>query len=194
MRDFGEIWNEVNNILGNFSQIEASAMYNTIKDLPKGSEVVEIGSYCGRSSALLGMMGMDRGWNLTYVDPFITATLEGKSSRPVFIENMKRLGIKYKLIDDVWTDHTYEDLDEGTRKAGRKFKKKIDFLFIDGNHIYNGVKTDCEVWLPKVKTGRAVAFHDYQSSWDGVKQAVDEVSEQLAHGQIFDTMLISIKL
>lgn len=36
----------------------------------------------------------------------------------------------------------------------------IDFLFIDGDHRYNGVKSDFEMYSPLVRKGGIVAFHD----------------------------------
>lgn len=38
--------------------------------------------------------------------------------------------------------------------------KYIDFLFIDGDHSYYGVKRDFEMYGPLVKKGGIVAFHD----------------------------------
>jgi predicted O-methyltransferase YrrM len=36
----------------------------------------------------------------------------------------------------------------------------LDLLFIDGDHTYNGVKQDFEMYSPFVKSGGIVAFHD----------------------------------
>jgi len=38
--------------------------------------------------------------------------------------------------------------------------KEIDFLFIDGDHTYEGVKQDYEMYSPLVKKGGYIAFHD----------------------------------
>ncbi|UCD80007.1 MAG: class I SAM-dependent methyltransferase [Desulfobacterales bacterium] len=38
--------------------------------------------------------------------------------------------------------------------------QKIDFLFIDGDHTYEGVKQDFEMYQPLVKNGGLIAFHD----------------------------------
>lgn len=38
--------------------------------------------------------------------------------------------------------------------------KKIDFLFIDGDHSYNGVKMDFEMYCPLVREGGIIVFHD----------------------------------
>lgn len=37
---------------------------------------------------------------------------------------------------------------------------KIDFLFIDGDHSYDGVKKDFEMYHPLVRSGGLIAFHD----------------------------------
>lgn len=38
--------------------------------------------------------------------------------------------------------------------------EKIDFLFIDGDHTYEGVKEDFKMYGPLVKTNGLIAFHD----------------------------------
>lgn len=37
---------------------------------------------------------------------------------------------------------------------------KLDFLFIDGDHTYKGVKKDFEMYSPLVRKGGIIAFHD----------------------------------
>lgn len=62
-----------------------------------------------------------------------------------------------------------------SKMMGRKFHHPIDFLFIDGDHSYQAVQADIQVWLPKVKVGGLVGFHDYREDFfPGVVQAVDE--------------------
>ena len=39
----------------------------------------------------------------------------------------------------------------------------IDLLFIDGDHQYDSVREDLKKWLPRVKVGGKVVFHDYDS-------------------------------
>jgi predicted O-methyltransferase YrrM len=38
--------------------------------------------------------------------------------------------------------------------------RKLDFLFIDGDHSYEGVKADYEMYSPLVGSGGWIAFHD----------------------------------
>jgi predicted O-methyltransferase YrrM len=42
--------------------------------------------------------------------------------------------------------------------------EKIDFLFIDGDHRYEGVKSDFEMYKPLVKQEGLIAFHDIVDS------------------------------
>jgi hypothetical protein len=65
----------------------------------------------------------------------------------------------------------------------------FDWIYIDGNHRYEFVKLDLEMFLPKVKHHGLVAGDDYGSAgwWqDGVTKAVDEA---IASGQ-FEKVLI----
>jgi len=60
-------------------------------------------------------------------------------------------------------------------KVGQKWIEPVDLVFIDGDHSYKGCKADIEAWLPHIKKGGAIVFHDYQSGkWPDVKKAVDE--------------------
>ena len=65
------------------------------------------------------------------------------------------VGFSYDLVDQ---------FDDGS----------IDFLFIDGDHRYEGIKKDLQDWYPKVKHGGVISGHDYNEPSCGVKQAVDE--------------------
>jgi len=37
----------------------------------------------------------------------------------------------------------------------------FDFIYIDGNHNYDSVRQDIDVWFPKVKKGGLLGGHDY---------------------------------
>jgi hypothetical protein len=51
----------------------------------------------------------------------------------------------------------------------------FDMIYIDGDHSYNGVKTDLNSAFLKVKNGGLICGHDYISSkFEGVVRAVDE--------------------
>ena len=51
----------------------------------------------------------------------------------------------------------------------------VDFVFIDAEHTYEGVRDDIIAWSPKVRPGGIIAGHDYTPErFPGVVAAVDE--------------------
>lgn len=55
-------------------------------------------------------------------------------------------------------------------------KVKFDFVFIDGDHTYEGVKNDFELCLPHLAANAIVGFHDIKSS-EGVKKFYEELKK-----------------
>lgn len=50
----------------------------------------------------------------------------------------------------------------------------LDWIFIDGNHSYESLKEDIELYLPKIKKDGLISGHDYGLQLSGVKEAVQE--------------------
>jgi predicted O-methyltransferase YrrM len=65
--------------------------------------------------------------------------------------------------------------------------RRVDFLFIDGDHSYKGVRRDFELYSPLVRSGGLVALHDIASPiapgvsrfWEELKGAY-ETDERIA--------------
>jgi len=58
-------------------------------------------------------------------------------------------------------------------EASRWFPdRSVDFIMLDGDHNYDGIRDDISAWLPKMKVGAMMTGDDY--GWPGVKRAVDE--------------------
>ncbi|GAH99526.1 unnamed protein product, partial [marine sediment metagenome] len=53
--------------------------------------------------------------------------------------------------------------------------EKLHLLFIDGDHSYDCVKKDFELYSPLVKKGGVIAFHDIAYPTVGVKIFWDEI-------------------
>jgi predicted O-methyltransferase YrrM len=75
-------------------------------------------------------------------------------------------------------------------------KEGLDFLFIDGDHSYDGVKRDFEMYGSLINPAGLIAFHDIDYSrdvrrfWDEVKvgRRFQEIRDD--HGQTFGIGLI----
>jgi predicted O-methyltransferase YrrM len=63
---------------------------------------------------------------------------------------------------------------------------KLDFLFIDGDHTYDGVRKDFEMYCKLVRKGGLIAFHDivpgHLCGWvGGVPRFWDEIKHNFSH-------------
>ena len=58
------------------------------------------------------------------------------------------------IRDDSHDRRTFEDVE--ARLGGQM----LDFAFIDGDHTYDGVRRDFELYKPLVRPGGIIAFHD----------------------------------
>jgi len=144
-------------------KIERLLLYKLALSLKKKSTIVEIGSYLGASSSFLACAAKEKNHTVCCVD---TWKNEGMSEgeRETFSEFCKNIDPLKKYI------HIFRGKSVDIAKV---FNKKIDLLFIDGDHSYRTVKADVENWLPKVKDEGIVIFHDI--GWaEGVKRVVNE--------------------
>ena len=66
-------------------------------------------------------------------------------------------------------------------KATSAIEGELDFLFIDGDHTYEGVKKDFEMYSPLVRKGGLVAFHDICGHDVGVSE-VDRYWQEIKDG------------
>ncbi|HTY56400.1 MAG TPA: class I SAM-dependent methyltransferase [Candidatus Binataceae bacterium] len=102
------------------------------------------------------------------------------------ISTMKRLkqrGQKLHLL-------RCDSHDAGTlRRVQELFQsEKIDFLFIDGDHRYEGVKQDFDMYRPLVAKGGIIGFHDIleapEDTGGDVSRFWNEIKEQFYHREI----------
>ena len=67
---------------------------------------------------------------------------------------------------------------------------KLDYLFIDGDHTYDGVKRDFEMYGPFVRGGGMIAFHDIAMHTKEESCAVDrfwnEIKQRFHHREFIE--------
>jgi predicted O-methyltransferase YrrM len=141
-----------------------------------GAPLIELGSYCGRSTVLLGEAvrteSPDR--RVIAVDPHageVGATDRGlQQTAPtleVFRRNIRDAGL------EPWVDVVLK------RSYEVEWDAPIALLFVDALHDYANVRRDFLHFERCVMPGAYVAFHDYADYYPGV---VQHVSEVLARG------------
>jgi hypothetical protein len=60
-----------------------------------------------------------------------------------------------------------------SKVVGAKWRRKIDLLFIDGDHSEKAVMSDLKTWVKHVKEGGCILLHDYTENC-GVRPAIDK--------------------
>jgi predicted O-methyltransferase YrrM len=69
-------------------------------------------------------------------------------------------------------------------------KRKVDFLFIDGDHSYDGVKRDFRMYGKFVRKGGVIAFHDIcpgpPEKVHGVPKLWNEIKQNFRHAEIVE--------
>jgi predicted O-methyltransferase YrrM len=69
---------------------------------------------------------------------------------------------------------------------------QLDFLFIDGDHSYEGVKKDFEMYSPLVKKGGIVAFHDIVKHPPEIGCEVEKLWEEIKNSFNFKELIKDI--
>lgn len=159
----------------------ANLLYGLVRSM-KPEVCVEIGSALGKSACYIGMALKENGGGVLYaIDPHEPTDWndgDAVNSLETLKNNIAALGIS----DCVNVVRSY------SQDAARSWKLAIDLIFIDGDHSYEGVKRDWELFMPHVKPFGIVVFHD--TIWDlpnyreqrrttmGVPRFVDELRMQ----------------
>lgn len=131
--------------------------------------IVEIGSYRGKSAAMLALGSAPAG-RVYAIDPHIRSAGAGVTAyaaddERVFRETMERLGVADRVHHIVKTSaDARPDWPDG---------EPIDLLWIDGDHSHEGVRRDLSDWAGLVTPGGLIALHDYTHK-EGVRRAWDE--------------------
>ena len=184
-------------ILGHSSHDKLAALLAALADAPAG-DVVEIGSYWGKSASWLGFAVQFYGVGaLLCVDPWTNEAALQKES-PAFMVEVNRRTVAGDAFDGfvmamgIFPPGLVNVLPLPSDVAANFFKKspcrvesaafgptsfcqKIALIHIDGNHDYDVVCLDRDLWCPHVRPGGWIVFDDYV--WlhgDGPKRAADE--------------------
>lgn len=114
--------------------------------------IVEIGVWHGVTTTVLAR-AMAREGVLFAVDPFPKGRLGVSLHEYIAHSEVARAGHP----DVRWLRTRGEE-------APTLVDGDVDFIFIDGDHSYDGLRGDWEAWAPRIKIGGVVALHDSRST------------------------------
>jgi predicted O-methyltransferase YrrM len=154
-------------------------LYGLTKTL-KPEVCVEIGSARGKSACFVGMALKENERGKLYaIDPHDTTDWNDPASvdsYPIMKANLEKVGVQNYV----------EIVRAYSQDAARRWDKPIDILFIDGDHSYEGVKRDWELFLPFVRPFGVVLFHD--AVWPLIPGWQDTGGRTLGVPQLLDEL------
>ena len=162
-------------IPGFLGESEARLLGTFAACVPRGGTIVEIGSFKGKSTVMLGTVAAHYVLGpLVAIDPhnFNNAELEAHRTSPdassynEFLQNLAATG-----VGDLVEVHRAYSTDIMSR-----WTRPISFLWIDGDHSYRGAKADFDGFARYLLPGGVVAFHDALHEFAGpIRVFVEDV-------------------
>lgn len=157
----------INSIKGFMDEDEGRYLYETAATASACGPCLEIGSYCGKSTAYLGAGCRRNGGILfsidhhrgseeqqpgeEYFDPDLhDADTGGIDTFRLFRKTLSAAGLEDTVVPLVCPSGT----------AARKWATPLSLVFIDGGHAYDTVYTDYSAWAGHVMPGGYLLFHD----------------------------------
>jgi len=185
------------NTPGQTDEEKLATLCEIYRILPKG-DILEIGSLYGRSAFALGFLADKHNiGNLICIDPWYNFEGQGESAEmlnsnqkiidfdkvfEIFLSTVSLLnnvGYIRKASQDAISYYSAAVLkgELDSNELGKiKLANRISLLHIDGNHKYEHVKKDVEIWLKYLVPGGWLLLDDYLWAFgDGPKRLGDEL-------------------
>jgi predicted O-methyltransferase YrrM len=159
------------------NSIDIPPLYKLMVDNAKdGARFVELGAYKGRSTAFLltEIANSGKAIDLHVIDLWEDAAgITRNASHPYEPATMAEFEANIAPVGNPDWLHVIKA--DTAQVAEHMADESFDFVFIDGDHSYDGCLRDIKAWLPKVKPGGVIAGHDFHLEYPGVMKAVREV-------------------
>jgi len=166
------IIDQLADIDGFLDSLETQLLFDLASRVPRGGNIVELGSYRARSTIALAMGARLAGATVYAVDyhpDYIAVdTAYGMFDNQAYYENVARHGVGGVI----------KTLNISSFEASclwQMHKEPIDLLWIDAGHQYEEVKEDFTLWNYHVTPNGKIAMHDTSGHFPDVSRFVDEL-------------------
>lgn len=159
-RGFQGIWEKAKKIPGYITKYEAFVLYMVAQNQGRYGNVMEIGSFLGRSSVIIAkaLVDLNSVNRLTCIDNFSKVEsskyhLKIDNPRREFERNINNIGLT-----------EYIELIEGdSSEILEKIANPFSFVFIDGAHTKEQIEVDYNYSMRILQKGGVMAIHDYRN-------------------------------
>lgn len=129
---------------------------------------VEIGTADGYNAKnMLSRLAIDKLYLIDPFEPWIDGKLLEYSDFERALKNLSEFKERVVFIRK-FSENAVDDIPDD-----------LDFIYIDGNHSYDYVKKDIELYYPKVRPGGVIGGHDFAGGFIGVIRAVLQFSDNV---------------
>ena len=115
------------------------------------SNALEIGTYMGVTASIIAMSLEDKG-ELVCVDPFESKNNKQNPGLVMAERELKRQHVFHKTRFLFGYSNDKEIIN--------KIPQRLDFILVDGDHSYEGLKNDWQIVLSKLGSNGIVCLHD----------------------------------
>jgi len=138
--------------------------------------IVEIGSYCGKSTAYLAAGSMDGGHNHIFaIDLWGLSNIEGGWDLSGSAYQLEAMDTLDRVVSELGFADLVTAVRATSKHAVRVWSRPIALLHIDAEHTYSGLRTDYEGWSPWIIPGGILVMHDYRADFPDLTRYMDEV-------------------
>jgi predicted O-methyltransferase YrrM len=180
---------------GFLDEAEGQRLYELAYDHARLGPIVEVGSYCGKSSVYVGSGARAGGGVLVCVDHH--RGNEEQQPGQLYHDTdlmdaaagaMDSLRFLRRTVRDAGLEDTTVLLVTTSRMASVLCRGPFGMVFIDGGHTFEAAETDLGCWADKVAPGGILAIHDlFPNPADGGQAPITIYRRALASGQ-FDEL------
>jgi MMP 1-O-methyltransferase len=157
-------WQKTNLIPGHLGENEARFLGILAACTPGSGSIVEIGSFKGKSTVMLASVAAHYGLGpVVAIDPHTAPSVtdpsieRGSSTFDEFLNSLRTSGVE----SHVEVHRAYSS------DVAKQWNRPIRLLWIDGDHTYQGAKSDFDGFSPFLCPGGIVAFHDSLNAFEG---------------------------
>jgi MMP 1-O-methyltransferase len=180
---------------GYLDEAEGLRLFDLARHYGRLGPIVEIGSYCGKSSVYLGAGAKAAGSTLVCVDHHRGSEehqrgeeyhdpdlYDGEAGRMDTLHQLRRT-LRLAGLED-----TAVPLVTTSRTASALWHAPVGMVFIDGGHSFEAAHADYDGWHAKVVAGGVLAIHDlFPNPAEGGQAPIEIYRKGLASG-LFDAL------
>ena len=174
---FEDAWGTAHRVPGWFGETEAAVFWSVVHEVRPAS-VVEIGSYLGRSTTLLGLALQHAdvpAARLVAIDPH---TGDRQNLRALGISTIPTLDLFRVYMQAAGIGELLDVRVAPSAEVAADWHDPVDLLFVDGWHSKRGVLADARGFGPHLTDRGIVCFDDY-TAYKSVRRGADLACTEL---------------